>query len=238
MSERLLTNLQEDLAARLAADEFFVDVPVFTQCKKDIAKEVAQKLGLLTGKSGKNGSCVVMMSPVASMGHIDAMVTQLDVKLSVRVLENVTLNQGSNGTQKAALTVAVRILEVLRFYQSQGLSAPLEADDPTILEVEDPVAQLAYEVHFTARVGTTDTIDKVSFPVINITGSVYPKTATITCGTAGASFYYTLDESYPAAGNPTATLYSTPVSLVAAGSVRAVAYKSQSVASDAAWVNS
>ena len=235
MSERLLTDLQEDLAARLGSDEFFVDVPVFTQCKKEIAKEVAQKLGLLTGKSGKNGICVVIMSPIASMAKIDAMVTQLDAKLSVRVLENVTLNQGSGGTGKAALTVAVRILEVLRFYQSQGLASPLEADEPTILEVEDPVAQLAYEVHFTARAGTSDTIDKVAFPVIAITGTQYPKTATITCGTAGASIRYTLDESYPTA---TASLYSTPVSLVAAGSVRAVAYKSQSIASDAAWVNS
>jgi len=64
--------------------------------------------------------------------------------------------------------------------------------------------------------------------------SVSGNTVTLSCGTEGAAIYYTLDETFPFAGNNEATLYSGPFSVEDTRTVRAVAYKDGLLPSDVA----
>lgn len=76
-------------------------------------------------------------------------------------------------------------------------------------------------------------LSKVVAPVISPAGTLPSVTVTLTCATSGAAIYYTLDGSHPWSGNTSAALYSTPFTLTEAKTVRAIAYKSGSLASDA-----
>lgn len=238
MDEDILTQLQKDIAARLRADEYFADIPVVTEVDGDVAAKVAQLLGTLSGKSGKKGVCAVVMQMLASASQTNAPLLELNALPTVRILENPLINMGSSGTKKSALSVAVRTLMVMRFFADDGITQLMGTETPSIVAEKDPAAPVAYEVRFEAEVVAAGRLAKVVTPSIDVTGTDYPMEVTITCATEDAQIYYTLDGSYPAPGETAATLYSGPFSLVAAGLIRAVATKSQFIASNLrSWPN-
>jgi hypothetical protein len=234
MSDSLLTDLQTDLAARLEADDFFADIPVLTERKADVGSGIGKALGTLAGKGSRAGVCVILMSPVASAEIPNLPGPVLDIELAARVLENVLINTGANGTGKPALTVARRVARLLHHYRAEGLSQIVIADKPTIVPVEDPVAPLAYEIRFRSREGDLEPFAKVAMPAIAPNSGAPPQTVTLTCATAGAAIHYTLDGSHPAATNPAAALYTAPVLVQNPCTLRAGASKTACVASDTA----
>lgn len=233
MSDTSLIDLQLDIGGRLTADEGLVDIPVYDERKADIATEIEVALGTLTGKNGKMGACCVVLQPTASDEMPDAPFGPMKVNLSILVLENVLVNKGATGTGKHALTIARRIHRILKHYIPGGIAACLNPSTPTIVPVENPLADVAYEVRFETTEADPGRELKVATPAISPTSGTVPRTVTITCGTSGASIYYTLDGTYPRSGN--GTLYSGPVTVTQAAMLRAGAYKTGMIGSDIAY---
>jgi hypothetical protein len=232
VSERTLTLMRDFIAARLDADEWFVDINVLTERKADIVAAIEKSVGPMKGKGGKSGTCVVVMSPTASDEYPDAPGAYLHPLATVRVLENPLINNSAVGTKKEALSTAKRLVMVLKHFEVDGVFSGLIPNKPTVVPVADPVAPVAYEVTFRTADKDKDIVSKVAPVSISPDGGAAPQTVTLACATVGAAIYYTTDGSFPWCGNNQATLYSVPFSVNNPATVRAGAFLSGAIASN------
>jgi hypothetical protein len=228
MSDTLLTDLQIDVADRLAADSVLGTINVVTERTGDIAAEINRSLGVLTAVGATRGICLVALQISASPESLEAPGPLLNLSLRVRVLENPPLNTSG----LLALTVARRVLRVLHHYQPAGLTSVLLADSPCITPVADPIAPVSYEVAFEARESEYETQGKVLDPTISASSGTAPSTITLTCGTAGAAIYYTTNGRLPRSGGAGSALYSAPFVVASPATVRAAAYATGLIASN------
>lgn len=234
-AETRILDLQADIVARLASDEYFVDIPVLTERKGSIEADIAEALGVITGKAGKVGVCVVVIISSAEYLYPNVLDGPLVIKFTVAVLENVEANMAtSTGTLKAAFTVATRVLNVLQQYQGPGKCDMVMPERNTIKVIPNEDGLVAYGVDFMTNEDARTATTKVAQPIPSISGSTLPKTVTLTCAApAAAAIYYTLDSSYPSAINTAhATLYTVPFSVTTACWLRAGASKTGYIDSD------
>jgi hypothetical protein len=228
---------QQDLADRLAADEYFSDITVLTERTADLDNTIARALKLLTVKGSKIGVAVVvgLFTADADQPNVPGP-TFSNASTRVTVFENPLINGGATGTGKAAVDIAARVAQVLHHYLAGGIGQTcLVAGEDAIQPV--PASQLeigtiAYQVRVDTALDSA-VLDKVA-PVAIAAAGAGPVAITLTCGTSGAAIYYTLDRSYPWSGGTTATLYTTPFNVSTAALLRAVAHKTGMAASDAA----
>ena len=148
----LLTDLQEDAAARLAAQTFFSDaaassprpVAVLTEQRGNLAHRVQQSL---TGL----GIACVLLTPTARMTNRNRLRPYFDeIRIVVRTQENVLLNQSNTGTGQPASLVAEAAAWFLHGFTPAGLGCTLRLEE--IRLVEDP-RLLVYETAFTLQAG-------------------------------------------------------------------------------------
>ena len=224
MSERTLTLMRDGLAARLNADDWFADINVLTERKADIISAIEKSIGPMKAKGGKSGTCIVVMSPVASDESEEIPGAILHPQLTFRILENPLINNSGVGTGKEALSTAKRVVMLMKHFRMDGVCTELIPEKPTIVPVADPVAPVAYEVRFKARDDDGETLAKVARVAISPASGAAPRTVTLTCATSGAAIYYTTDGSFPWSGNATATLYTVPFSVTSPATVRAGAF--------------
>lgn len=235
--DRSLAALQEDIAGRLAADELLADVLVLSERKGDLSSEIDTALGVVAGKFGKCGACIIVTPLSGLIEFPDLPNPEIQAEITIRILEDPTFNMGDGGTQKDALTLARRVSRLLHRYCPAGLAGTVVADSPHIVPVFDTKAPVAYEVNFHAHESPLFRTPKVLVPSIFPTEgeptAAVPLAVTIGCDTAGASVYYTLDGSHPAPLNPAARLVSGPVSLTRGQIIlRACAFAPGHIASD------
>lgn len=235
MSETFIDDLRADVAARLAADEYFTDIPVLTERTGDIAAEIQKRLGTLTTKGGKMGICAVILQVAGRVEHPNVPGPCMRLHFAIRVLENVLINTGASGTGKPASAVARRIQKVLHQYSHPALSALIMSEKDSLDPVADPLAQVAYEVKFSTNESDTDPVLKCSVPVITPNSGTHPATITMMASaTSSATITYTLDGSAPYAPNSNAIVWTgAPVAITAACTVRAVASKTGYISSNA-----
>ena len=233
MSETTLPDLQAELLARAKADEYLGAVCIVDERVGDITKSINEALGLVTAVSGKLGACIILQQPIASNAYNEIPGGLLQLDINFLVLEDVTLNSDATaGTLKTALALARRLVRVFQHFSPVGVGQPLVTKTPCITPTEPPQGDLAYNVGFTTIEADSDAFLKVAPPVISPNTGAAPQTVTITCATSGAAIWYTLDGSAPWSGNPTALLYTAPVNVLAAGKLRAAAFKNGSIGSD------
>jgi Chitobiase/beta-hexosaminidase C-terminal domain len=201
----LLATLQQQCADRLQSDPLFANVPVLTERIADIESEVARALGPLNGQSGKTGLVAILLTPTANVNFENVFGPFFDdIKIVVRVIENVPVNQDpATGTNVAAADAAEKICSLLHHFQPDSASGPITAQKPSIALGNDP-RNLSYDCHFKASGGLTTIPPQAATPAININSGAY----TLTCATAGAAMFYTLDGSSPMPRN--GTLYTAP----------------------------
>jgi hypothetical protein len=223
---------QEDIYQRTLADEYLADVFVVNPDKGVPAKDVEEGLALIAKRSTKLGAGIVVMPPIADPESAEVSGGILSCEFTLRVLEDPITNRGSSGTGLAALTICRRLIMLHHLSRSVGVMGMMVAKKPCIVPVNDENAPVAYEVRFGVSEEYFAPVLKVETPVIAPNGGapVYPQTVTLTCGTAGASIYYSTDGTFPRAGN--GTLYAAPFNLNAAATVRACAFKAGLIASD------
>lgn len=230
MSDTLITDFQEDIAARLRADEVLGAVNIITERTGDIANEISRRLGLVRGVAGAKGVCLVVLQIQGRASSANYPVPMLELDPVVRVLEH----PGVNKEGPSALTLARRVSRVLWHYTAHGKTSPLVPSNPLILGVDDAIAPVAYDVQFTCHEAEYVEEAQVVLPSITPLTGPAPETVTITCDTEGSEIWYTLDGSHPWPGNPSAVLYTAPFTVTQAVQVRAGAYLAGAVASSTA----
>ena len=228
--------LQNELRDRLLADPYFADITVLSEREGNISYIIAKGLKLLTKKDDKIGVAVIVGLFSADVNNDNVPGPHFDDGATLAtVFENPLLNSGAAGTGKAAVDIAVRAAQILHHYYPAGIGQTLlVTGKPAVDPVLDlPPGIVGYSVRVAIALDSI-VLGKVGQCTISPAGGAVPQEVTLTCETAAASIYYTLDYSYPYAGNTNATLYTVPFTISAAAMLRVVAHKTDLVASDAA----
>jgi Chitobiase/beta-hexosaminidase C-terminal domain len=226
-----LTQLQQQCADRLQADPLFAHVRVLTERITDIESEIERALGPLNETGGKTGAVVIVLTPTANVNFENVFGPFFDeIKVVARVIENVPVNQDpATGTNAAAAELAERICGLLHHFQPENAAGPLVAQRPSIALANEP-RHLSYDCVFKTSGGLTETLPQVATPGVLINAGV----VTLSCATAGAAIFYTLDGRNP--GPRTGTLYTAPFSPGAGVAVKARGWLAGYLASETVGV--
>lgn len=221
----VLEQLQVDIAARLAADSFFVDIPVYVLRPRaslgflQIQDLINQTLMGLTIQASKCGVAVIVLMPLADGYNPDTPGPRLRFLPTVRVQEFPPVNMGPTGTAKTAEEVGLYVMQMLHqanFGNGNVLVAADEAMTPS--DAYDP--KLTIDCKFRMESGLAQAAQVATVLVAPRSGS-HSQSVTMTCATVGASIYYTTNGDYPTAAS--GTIYSAPFTPAAACTIRAVA---------------
>ena len=224
-----LEQWQADVAATLAADSYFANIPVFIVRSLRIQSKIDNALAGATKTNGKTGLAVLVLMPVGDVDKENIPGPNLIGRITVRVQEIPSINMGDVGVGIPAEEAALYVLSLLHHrYFIGSLGAMTAAKDALTPSLEfDP--KLTYDVQFNARL-TLNQLSKVAIPTFAPSSGAHPQNVTISCATGGASIYYTSDGSLPTPTN--GTLVAGVVAVTAAKTLRATAYLAGSVASD------
>ena len=208
MSSSILVQLQGACAAELSADPYFSNIQVVTQAIQDLGSVIDQALASL-------GVCALVIVPTADIEHPNQQGPYFeDIKIIVRVIESVTVNQNTaaGGTGKGALAVAEYVCAVLHQFAPPNITELVYCDKPTIVLVADP-ERLIYDVCFKSAGGLSYAISQLDTPSFTQTGESISISAPASGGNpvAGAVVYYTTNGTFPAPQN--GTVYSGPISV-------------------------
>lgn len=230
----LMQQAQHDTAARLNADAAFEFVPVLVNRPRDAAgaimiRETLNKALMgISKKNGKGGIAIMVMMPDGEVPNQDSPGPQVDLILTVRIVEQPTFNEGTNGTHISAEQCALSVLKLLHLW-SPGYGV-LQAEKKAIKEGAAPEGSIAYDVVLRMHVPMQPR-DLVQRPRITRAGSL----VTMTCVTADAALWWTQDGTLPTPDN--GSLYEEPVDVSAMDTgttIRVCGYKTGLSASDAA----
>lgn len=224
LTRQLLLRIQNDCFARISSHSYFDDVAVILERKRQTAAEIAKQLGTLKGRSGKVGAAILVRRPLffplpgSPRGEGEILQT-------FTALEHPTINTSSIGTGKTSEEIAA---ELFMLFVGCSASVPTQVfsavPEGTIVPDEDFDELNAWSTRMQTR-GTLQRIERCGEVLITPDEGSAPQTITLSCGTSGASIYYTTDGTAPWSGNTAATLYSAPFALAAAATVRASAFK-------------
>lgn len=212
---------QDDMAARLSVDEVTGLVTVFAQRKGITENDIQTRLGALNSAGGQVGLVLIVLMPKLIPQEANTPAPMYYSRYTVQVIDwPAVRRQPVGGIEISAESMAERVRQILHAASfGRGQSLYFDGLDPIALA--DP-NQISYLIHF-KKVGADDRIPKVANVLLIPQTGDFPQTVTITCPTAGAAIWYTTDGSYPSSLNPTATLYSGPIAVSAALTVRAAA---------------
>lgn len=219
---------QDDMAARLTADAVAGLTTTFAQRKGITENDVQTRLATLNQKGGLVGLVLIVLMPRLIPKEANTPAPMYDTRYTVQVIDwPAQRRQAVGGIQISAEEMAERVRQILHFASfGRGQSLFFDGMDP--LPMNDP-NQVSYGIHF-RKVGADSAVTKCAVVAMSPTSGAVPQTVTMTCGTSGAAIYYSIDGSYPSAAAaaltpPTSFLYSAPVAITVAGTVRAAAQK-------------
>lgn len=215
---------QLDIFARIQNDVFFVaGVPVLLQLKGITERDVAIKIGTVNQSNGLVGSVVIVLMPTLRGRDPDAPGPRYDAIYEVQVIDNPILRrQQVGGTQQSADEIADRLRQILHRF-TMGRGQTIYFSSMKRVTVDEP--KNSYIVGFN-RTSFDQPPPAVASVKISVSTAAYPNTVTLTCGTPGASMWYTIDGSYPGSNSvacPTAIKYTGPFTAPPATVIRAAA---------------
>jgi hypothetical protein len=154
----------------------------------------------------------------------------LPANMVFSVIENPEINRGTGGFGEVGLDIAETLMDVmLKFQSSEEPGAHFYASEKGIERTDLPEQGLiVWDVNLRVNGGSEDAQAFVATPVITDNGALL---VTITCSLAGASIYYTTDETRPmyqgdGFSNNNGTLYTAPFLLGVEATVKARAFAS------------
>lgn len=215
MSDTLLQD-QLDIAARLEADATSGTVPVLIQRKGVTESDIEIALGTLNSKSNKMGALLIVLMPSLEPVDPESPGPRYRIIATVQAIEQPLFNLGDDGTGISAEQLAERVRQLLHHCNlGRGSVWTFSGMEP----VEQGGGKIAYGVRL-SRLAGDSTEARQPTPTLVAAGSTITATADPL-----AAVYYTLDGTYPHAGNTAATLYAAPVTMTEPGTFRAVAYR-------------
>lgn len=227
MSDDFLTNLQSDVYGLLMATPSLALARKIQDDKGDLEATVENELATSNDESGKCGLAIIVLAAEAESGGKDLPGPPLKVRINVQCIELVELNRSeSDGTQIRSSAAAIRVLQALH---QTSLGGQVLSNSP------NPIQPLPMRAGFVAHLVSLQTVLHNLQP--NRTATVFPEwisnTLVLTCRTAGAVIFYTVDGSFPAAWNPSRIQYAGPIASLPAGTfVRFAGYAASMNPSD------
>lgn len=215
-----LDRLQDDIAGRLAADEFFAHIPVGAQHKGVIADDIAQALQALAGDGTEAGAGVIVMMPSRTVPHPNIPGPAYDLTITIRAMEIPFINRAEGGTNRTATAISLRIEHLLHQLTLSGVVLTAQR----VGGLQDAAGGVASDVDISFRYGLP-AANRVQAPSMTLAGSL----VTLSSATSGATIRYTTDGSYPGL---TAAAYTAPFAAASGTTIRAVAYAAGRQASD------
>jgi hypothetical protein len=226
----LIERIQPDIAAKLASEGYFSDIGVFQIREERIQADIDKALAGLVAKAGKIGVAVEVMMPMIVNPTVNAPGPQCVIQQLVRVKENPVLNLTNRGTGKTAESIGVKIVQVLHHFQLAGIAQTFYPSDDVMVPNRDFLPMVTYDVKMLATFPMDSLLKCPNTGISESGGSV-----TLTCALAGASIYYTTNETFPGPGNAAAHVYAAPFAVSSGTVVRSAAYKAGYIGSDVAW---
>ena len=220
--------LQSDLLGVLLADDFIGTRAGLAVEPGAVESVVNTKLAKAVG-AGRDGRVGVgfLVLPVERAEDDNPSLPggPLKLTLTIQFVEHVTLNQAATGTRFPIRIYAARAAKILKLYTPVGFTQSLVPANPVISEFTNHTnkALRVGQVTFTALEADEMPLHRINRPQLAVSGTSFPYTITVTAPEA-AAIYYTLDGSHPYAGNPTAVLYTGPVSVTESCLFRARAF--------------
>ncbi len=219
--------LQQDWFYKLLSEPALRRINIVQLRSEVIAGRVDFKLLTKTAREGRLGCGAVIEMPTLTVPDPAAPYPDGVLELSVLVAEFPTLNlNATTGTLLQAEHVCGLIKDVghrffMRdvgeFYISQ------KAIDPAEFEP----GHVAYRVSFNFR--------HTAAPMTRVAGVAMTETdglITLSCATADAEIFYTLNDTFPGRGNTAASRYTEPFQVETGTVIRTAAYKADCVGSD------
>lgn len=203
MSLNPISQIQSDIEFILKQAATLGDVPVFSRARGVTEQDVENALAVINDGNGKVGACVIVQMPLVDVPLPDPPGPHMEATFVVTVMESPLLNRGDSGHNITAEDLVCYILHELHgrhLGDSVGsLYAARQAAEPV---PEAPANEVHYNISFVTQF-QLEAPPRTRTPVIsgNAAG------VQLTCNTPAASIFYTLDGSYPAESNPSASLF-------------------------------
>ena len=219
---------QDDIVARLKNDPYFsAGIPILEQRLGITENDVEIAISTANNQNGLIGTVVIVLMPRLAGVDPNAPGPRYWVRYPIQVIDWPTVRrQAAGGSQVSAEEACDRIREIIHgmnCIRSQGqLQITFDKLEP--VQVKD--GQVSYIATF-KRYGTD--APPVSCAAVGIApaSGTGPLTCTLSCATAGAAIYYTVDGTYPGsvfvAPKGTAVLYAGPFTAPQGSTVRAAA---------------
>lgn len=228
----VIGSIQQQCADQLAATAFFAHITVLAEQVGDIINQAEMALGSATAIGGKAGAFVCVMTPAANVnfGNVGGPFFD-EINISVQVTVNVPVAEDENcGVNVTALDICEQVCAALHQFYPTGANAPLVAKSPTIHIINREDNLITYLCEFRCMGGVRTVPPQVALPVItNTAGSI-----SITCATAGAAIFYTLDGKNAAPLN--GTFYTAPFTPATGLTLKARAWLAGYLASETATI--
>lgn len=214
---------QDDIVARLKVDPYFsAGVPILEQRLGITENDVQIAISTANNQNGLIGTVVIVLMPRLAGKDPNAPGPRYTVRYPVQVIDWPTVRrQTVGGSQVSAEAAADRIREILHGLITARLQGQTQITFDKMEPVQVKDGQISYIVTF-ARYGTD--VPPIACAAVGISLSSSQNLITMSCQTAGAAIYYTIDGTYPSSKAATGTLYTSPFTAPPTGStVRAAA---------------
>ncbi len=234
----LLLQLQQDLADKINSEAAFAKVACVTYRSMVIAQEIEKRGPHLLGKNGAKGCGILVLMPTMRGIFPNVTPPQGEIKAGFWVVENPEINFAStgstgspSGSQMTCEEVARMVRQCVNLFQMEGKLALYQ--EGTVMSPIHGIEKIypgccGYEVAMTGRMSEA-AVPKCALPSLSEAGL----TVTLSTTDAGASIYYTVDGSFPGAGNGAAAVYAGPFAAGAGQTVRWAGYREGWYGSDA-----
>lgn len=219
--ESILELDQEDMAARLQADSYFIaGIPVLIQRRGITESDVQIKISTANSQNGKIGSVAIVLMPTLTGDAPNSPGPRYWVTYPIQVIDWPSVRRSSpGGSGDSAEEICDRIRQIIHGISFRpGNSISFSSLKP--VDVKD--GQISYILYFKRLGFDKPPVDCAAVGISPASGTG-PLTVTLTCQTAGAAIYYTVDGTYPSSVNPTSQLYSGPFVAPQGSTVRAAA---------------
>lgn len=223
-TDNLLIRAKTDVYHRLLGDEALAAVSVLLDDEHSPSMRDQVKMGPKNRRAGKTGACVIVRAVgILGLDSGETPTPLMQMAIVCEVVEDVLINAGSDGTGINAGEIVARLVQTLHqsHYDERFTGLRLSASAP-VVEIEDEQpGRRGFVVTFSANQMQFDVVATCQSVAISDNSG----TITLTCGTSGATIYYTTDGTYPGSGNSAATAYTAPFEVDAGTIIRAAAEK-------------